>query len=596
VQKHGPKRPLGATDRLPYENGEVMITKVRDRMGTPAQPDAERRSAAGDAASAGGLADEGGPSRRVRVLFSLLHTGYLRHYGEPIRLLAARGHTVHIALSRPEKDAGDDRLVEQLAAEFPTVTYGLTPKRGDFDGWSRLAWMVRALTDLARYGDPRYAQATALKERIARRIRLRLREGQLDPLTRSVTRRFFERALEIDQARSRKFIRVLGRIERAIPPSRELKRYIRKFRPDVVLASPVVEIASEQVDVLKAARRVGVATGVCIASWDNLTNKGLIRFLPDRVFVWNEIQRTEATEMHGIPPDRVVITGAQKLDKWFGRSPTTSRDEFMRMVGLDPRRPFVLYLCSSLFIAATEAQFVERWLKAIRESGLPLLADAGVLIRPHPQNARQWADVDLSTLGQAAVWPRGGEHPDAGAASAAFFDSLYHSSAVVGVNTTALIEAGVVGRPVHTVLAPEFAATQEGTLHFHYLRWENGGLLHVAEDLDEHLRQLAEALAGSADSEQVRRFVERFCRPQGMETPSAPLVAARIEQLALERPKRAARVDIVPLVLRAILYPWALATTATAALSVATRWARYVLLKRLRRRVRWLLMAVKARL
>src|SRR5207253_6428403 len=99
--------------------------------------------------------------------------------------------------------------------------------------------------------------------------------------------------------------------------------------------------------------------------------------------------------------------------------------------------------------------------------------------------------------------------------------------------------------------------------HFHYLRWENGGLLHVAQDLDEHLRQLAEALAGPADSEQVRRFVERFCRPQGLETPAAPLVAAGIEQLVLERPKRAGRVDIVALVLRAMLYPWALATTAT---------------------------------
>ena len=42
-------------------------------------------------------------------------------------------------------------------------------------------------------------------------------------------------------------------------------------------------------------------------------------------------------------------------------------------------------------------------------------------------------------------------------------------SSDLGVNTSAMIEAAILGRPVLSVLAPEFAATQEGTVHFHYL-------------------------------------------------------------------------------------------------------------------------------
>ena len=52
--------------------------------------------------------------------------------------------------------------------------------------------------------------------------------------------------------------------------------------------------ASEQVDWIKAARACGIRTAACIASWDNLTNKGLLRIEPDLVVVWNEAQRREA--------------------------------------------------------------------------------------------------------------------------------------------------------------------------------------------------------------------------------------------------------------------------------------------------------------
>lgn len=55
------------------------------------------------------------PAARLKFVFSLLHPGYLRHFGQPIRLLAERGHEVHVALGRLEKDPGDFKLIEQQA-------------------------------------------------------------------------------------------------------------------------------------------------------------------------------------------------------------------------------------------------------------------------------------------------------------------------------------------------------------------------------------------------------------------------------------------------------------------------------------------------
>src|SRR5689334_8692353 len=72
------------------------------------------------------------------------------------------------------------------------------------------------------------------------------------------------------------------------------------------------------------------------------------------------------------------------------------------------------------------------------------------------------------------------------------------------------------GRGVHTLLAPEFAETQEGTLHFRHLQQVNGGLLHVASDLRSHVAGLEAAILDpDASGARGRRFVEAFVRPFG---------------------------------------------------------------------------------
>ena len=97
--------------------------------------------------------------------------------------------------------------------------------------------------------------------------------------------------------------------------------------------------------------------------------------------------------------------------------------------------------------------FVRRWIEAVRHAPDPELRRAAILIRPHPQNAAQWADFDPSVFEAVGIWPRAGANPVDSDARADYYDSMFHSVAMVGINTSALIESGIVGRPVFTVLA-----------------------------------------------------------------------------------------------------------------------------------------------
>jgi hypothetical protein len=273
--------------------------------------------------------------------------------------------------------------------------------------------------------------------------------------------------------------------------------------------------------------------------------------------------------MHGVGGERVVVTGAQKFDRWFERTATTTHEEFATRAGIDPSRPFLLYLCSSSFIAPDELGFVRQWLGALRASGDPTLGTIGVVIRPHPQNTTQWVDPDLSPFENVVVWPRGGQHPDVGDAESVFFDSMFHSTAVVGINTSAQIDAAIVGKSVFTIRA--FAQSQEGTLHFHYLLRENGGFVRDAGSLDEHVEQLREAVADpEGQAYAIESFVASFVRPQGVGVPASPLVADAIEELA-QLTVEPARLSPQAVALRVLLWPIALLLRVTSAVWIVTR-------------------------
>jgi hypothetical protein len=475
-------------------------------------------------------------SRPLRILFFLHHTGYLRHYGEPVRLLADRGHHVTVAVGRWEKDPGDLRLIENLRETAPTVELALAPTRRRGDGWRPIAWMTRALNDLSRYAHPRYTDAAGLRGRLHAKLVQHVQNGWADPITRLLMLRIVRR-LEVthDAQAAARWSALFDRVEAAIPTAPRIDAFVGARHPDLVLVSPLVEFASHQVEYLKSARRLGIRTGVCVASWDNLTNKGLMRFVPDGVIVWNEVQRREAVELHGVPADRIALTGAQRFDWWFDWTPSASADEFAARVGLDPAVPYLLYVCSSPFIAPDEVGFVRHWVRSLREAEDEGVRRLGALVRPHPQNAAQWLGVDLSSLGNVAIWPRGGAQPDEVASRSEYFDSLFHCRAVVGLNTSALIEAAIMEKSVFTICPPEFALTQDGTLHFHYLLYEEGGFVHRTHSLDKHLEWITRLTRGEIDDAvRIREFVSSFVRPRGLDHPAAVCVADEIERLGRE--------------------------------------------------------------
>ena len=484
-----------------------------------------------------------------RILFVMLHPGFIRYYEDALVALADAGHDVELAFEVNRDKLGESETARQLAARSPRLTCSAAPVRAESvrrflarsdrtatrsgggarslldpaartDAWESAATTVRLLRDYLRYFEPVFADAEALRQRAEKRLpRIYRRLGERVGHSGAPVRRRVNRALE--------------RAEAVIPPNPDVEAFIRERAPDLLLVTPLIELGSQQVDYVKCARRLGIRSALCVASWDNLTSKGLVRVAPDHVVVWNEAQRREAMELHGIDPAQVIVTGAQLFDRWFTERPSRTREDFCRTIGVDPSRKIILYVGSSTFIAPDEVPFAERWLSAVRGSADPIVAGASVLIRPHPANAEQWRALDPASLGNVAVWPAIGTGPASPDFRRDFFDSLYFADAIVGINTSAQVEASILGKPVLTVRAPEFVHSQSGTLHFHHLVSGDGAMVRTAETFDEHVAQLAGALSDPSPYVAAdRRFVSSFIRPHGVDRPAVPIFAAAIEQLA----------------------------------------------------------------
>ena len=471
-------------------------------------------------------------NRARRILFALNEPGYFRFYGSTIVELARRGWDVSLMYDKPDK-RGPDLSVPPNAGDR-------VRSLGAFPGEvSAFAKTLRDAVDAFRYLEPAFAGADYLRRRAERNLPTWLG--------------FMKRIGGVPRFAVSAGI-ALGRVaERCLPIDRAVMDLLRDVHPDVVLISPLVILGgsgAQETEVVKAARALGIPTIVGVASWDHLTSKGLIRVVPDAVMVWNDTQVYEAERLHRIPRTRIVVTGAQSLDRWFDRAHPEAVHSFRQTLGIDDRRRVLLWVGSSRNMAPgdSEVQFIRRWLAVVRGCTSAVLRDAFVIVRPHPGNTEPWRDADLRDPG-AVVFPKA---YSAGillneAEVDAFWYSLLASSAVIGVNTTAMIEAAIVRRPVFSVRDAEFAHSQQQTLHFRYLTAPEGGFTSVTDTLPAHVAQLEHLFAsGEPDLRDTARFVERFVRPLGMDIPATIHLCDAIERVAVAREPARGRVETVP--------------------------------------------------
>ncbi len=427
---------------------------------------------------------------------------YLRNFAGALATLVGRGH--ELVLAMPDRKPRPFVLPPSLA-ESSRVSTTLFPYSRD-DGLDQALRLIRAARDATRYERSPLREAHANRRRAYRKLGEAL-GCELEPPS-----------FDLGEVELRAIDVVLDALESFVPPSTPLVRFMEGSGLDAVLVLSRINFGGKETGVVAAARAARIPSGMAVYSWDNLSSKARIHERPDRLFVWNDVMAREAVDLHGLDPLTVEAVGAPRFDEFFSLSPSASREELLSRLGLDPARKTILWLGSSGFVSKQEPEVIDRWLAA-DSSGLQLI------VRPHPGAVREPAWAGWRPWGNIAMPPVRRRARD-------LYDQLFAADAVVALNTSAELEAAIVGRPVLTIAAGELAPGQEGSMHFRYLLSDAGGFVQHATSLEQHLSQLAATLEHDPVAAQRRRFVERFLRPRGLERPAADMLADAVERLA----------------------------------------------------------------
>ncbi len=217
-------------------------------------------------------------------------------------------------------------------------------------------------------------------------------------------------------------------------------RLLRQHRPTLVLA-PGSALDSYSHMILRSAARLGIPTAMVVTHWDYFSKKGLLRVMPDRIYVWGEDMRQLAIQCNGIDPGIVRVAGVPQFQRYLAALDPRRRDVARTAFGIPPNARAVLFAGTSA--PYDELAVLKRLDQAVHTQGG---VETRIIYRPHPRawprraaeniDVRALASVVLDAAADQTRAP--GEH---------FLDLMAAVDGIVSPFSTMILEGALCGKP-----------------------------------------------------------------------------------------------------------------------------------------------------
>lgn len=213
--------------------------------------------------------------------------------------------------------------------------------------------------------------------------------------------------------------------------------------PDIVFTGTSL-FSTVELDIQAEARRRGIFTVAVVDHWTNFLRRfersGRVAMLPDVVLVPDAVAAAIA-EREGIPKNLIRVFGQPHFYDAGAFEPSASRDEYWRAKDVDPATQVLVFLSDALTEtsgdtdrAIAEFGYTETGVLQAVLRALPSRAGLSIVIRPHPKE-RQGKYLSYTADSRVHV-----------AEGGALWELLAHADFVVGMFSSALVEAVALGK------------------------------------------------------------------------------------------------------------------------------------------------------
>jgi len=233
-----------------------------------------------------------------------------------------------------------------------------------------------------------------------------------------------------------------------INPERPFAEAFEKYQPDVVFLSSIYDRFDSRL--IPEAKRRSVKTIAMQASWDHI-DKYYMPFQADIFIAHSEQIRRAAIKFQSYKPESAVVTGYPHFDYFTSSESLVPREKVLAELGLSNDARYILYVSGSSY-CPDEPDIIDTMLKWVSENKFG--EDIYIILRPYLGSRSKDRDFDVWRYKELKSHPRLRVFEKRGLEdfndTAMFINIMRHSSIVMSVYSTVVLESVVFDRPLLT--------------------------------------------------------------------------------------------------------------------------------------------------
>ena len=296
-------------------------------------------------------------------------------------------------------------------------------------------------------------------------------------------------------------------------------KYFDKYKPNLVFLAHLFD--EPEVNLLREAKRRRVKSVGFINSWDKVTSRAMMRLLPNKSIVFNEIVKKELIKYDEMKEKDIFVSGLPQYDYLFDNQ-FISREMFCSIKNLDPKKEIIVYATMGRAFSTTDWDIID-FLEDLTKNN-KLKKPSQLLVRFQPNDffdkeeveKRPWLKYDQPGIRfsskRGVDWDMDFKDLDH------LKNTLHHMALVISYASSIGIDAAVYDKPIINIdfeIKKNDYLLKSPTQYYataHYKKALKTGAINLVKSKEEMISIINEYLENpKSKSEERKKLVADQC-------------------------------------------------------------------------------------
>src|SRR3989344_1327982 len=293
-----------------------------------------------------------------------------------------------------------------------------------------------------------------------------------------------------------------------------------KYQPDLVFLAHLFD--EPEIDLLREAKKQNIKTVGLINSWDKTTARCILRLLPDKAIVFNEIVKQEMIKHNEMAITDIFVSGLSQYDIYWNAKPS-SREDFFNAIGISSDKKLIVYAPMGRAFGGHDFEMIDllRGLLAEGKFG----SDVELFIRFQPNDFFEESeiakrpDLKFDYPGKRFSSARGVDWDMDEKNISHLVDTLAHASLFISYASSIVIDAAIFDKPVINIgfeINENLRLENKPIQYYqtdHYRNVLKTGGVQLVKNVDELVNWVKKYLADNTFDKVAReRLVKEQCQ------------------------------------------------------------------------------------